>query len=494
MNKAVAPVDVSIEAALRSLDRAAPKAARDPSRPVYHFRPPAMWMNDLNGGLFHDGWYHMFYLHDPFGADGLSRAPLVEEHLPLEDVAKPNRCWGHARSRDLVRWEHLPPAIVPAREFGQLKPISGSATISPGGDPTIFYTSVDLQGRREHWAAVGDKDLVHWRPHPANPMLTAGGQGAPRFNDRWRDCFVFAAGGRSFLILGAELADCGEAVVPIFESTRRDLADWEYRGVLFRKPQDELAYFECPKFFPLEGNWVLVTSPYDPVRYFVGDFDLDSLVFTEKSGGLIDLSSEHYASENITDIDGRVWLFGWMPGWHSEKNNGEWWNGCMSLPRSLSLDDELVLRQRPAPPLATLRRRHSEQREVSARDGRVVLGVRGQEMEIAASVDPGSASQCALTVGCSPEGEGGIRIAIVDDKSRRIEVDGVSGPVLKDSPVDLRIFVDRSIVEVFADDGRVCCGRKMTTYDPNWDHVVFSSQGGTALLRSLESWQLAPIW
>jgi beta-fructofuranosidase len=456
-----------------------------------------MWMNDLNGGLYHDGWYHMFYLHDPFDSRGLSRAPNVENHPCLSpgDLRKPNRYWGHARSRDLVRWEHLPPALAPARDLGELKPISGSAIISPAGDPMIFYASVGLNRRQEQWAAIGDADLVRWRRHPANPMLTLDGYRGPQFDDRWRDCFVFAAAGRNFLILGAELAGRNEAVVPIFESTRRDLSGWQYRGILFRKPKGEIAYFECPKFFPLDGRWVLVTSPYKPVTYFVGDFDLEDLVFEERRSGLIDLSNQHYASENITDADGRVWLFGWMPGWHPERNDAGWWNGCMSLPRSLSLDEDLGLRQRPAPQLASLRRAQVTERDLRASDGRVTLqGVRGQQLEIVAEVEPGTARRCSLSVASSERGEGGIEIAIVGEGRRRIEVDGVPGPVLSGPTVDLRVFVDRSFVEVFADDGRVCCGRRMASYDPGNDRVVFSAQGGSARIASLDSWHLAPIW
>ena len=94
---------------------AEPRAASDPTRPAYHFHPPAGWMNDPNGTIYHSGWYHLFYQHNPFG----DRWGSIH--------------WGHARSRDLVRWEHLPIALGPNRELHIRFP---DGTIHNTGPPT----------------------------------------------------------------------------------------------------------------------------------------------------------------------------------------------------------------------------------------------------------------------------------------------------------------------------------------------------------------------
>ena len=167
----------------------------------------------------------------------------------------------------------------------------------------------------------------------------------------------------------------------------------------------------------------------------------------------------------------------------------------MSLPRLLSLDDDLVLRQHPAPQLDTLRRSRADETGIRAQDQTVELErARGQELEIIARVNPGSAVRCGFKVGCSPEGEGGLTIALVGNGHPRLEVDGVLGPSLVDEPRELRIFVDRSIVEVFADDGRICSGRKMTTYDPEHDRVFFFAEGGEAVLHEAIAWKMKSIW
>ncbi|HXG46495.1 MAG TPA: glycoside hydrolase family 32 protein, partial [Methylomirabilota bacterium] len=107
----------AITRAMTSVAEATPRVQDDPQRPIYHFLAPAQWMNDPNGPLFHNGYYHLFYQYNPFGDQW--------GHMH----------WGHARSRDLVTWKHLPIALAPAKEHGEDHVFSGCATISPQGRP-----------------------------------------------------------------------------------------------------------------------------------------------------------------------------------------------------------------------------------------------------------------------------------------------------------------------------------------------------------------------
>src|SRR5512140_1515317 len=81
--------NAAVARAMASVLEAVPRAAADPDRPVYHFHPPAFWHNDPNGTVWYKGWHHLFYQFNPYGS------------------VWGNMHWGHARSRDMVNWEHL---------------------------------------------------------------------------------------------------------------------------------------------------------------------------------------------------------------------------------------------------------------------------------------------------------------------------------------------------------------------------------------------------
>ena len=88
--------DSNLVKAMNAVRTAIPVASADPERPIYHFHPPANWNNDPNGTLFYKGWHHLFYQLNPFAPTG------------------GNQHWGHARTRDLVNWDHLPIALWPS--------------------------------------------------------------------------------------------------------------------------------------------------------------------------------------------------------------------------------------------------------------------------------------------------------------------------------------------------------------------------------------------
>jgi fructan beta-fructosidase len=142
-------------------------------RPQFHFTPERNWMNDPNGMVYHDGEYHLFYQHNPFGDKW--------GHMS----------WGHALSSDLVHWKHLPVALA---EQGDLRIYSGSAVVDSANtsgfgteDPPLvaIYT-----GHREESSTnqrVEDQRLAYstdrgrtWTHYSGNPILDLG---LPDFRD-----------------------------------------------------------------------------------------------------------------------------------------------------------------------------------------------------------------------------------------------------------------------------------------------------------------------
>ena len=90
--------------AMAAVTAAVPTAQKDPTRPVYHFRPPAQWMNDICGAIRYKDYYHVFYQFNPFSGDRWG-----------DDYT----LWAHARSKDLVHWEDLPWAFLPMKDRGE---------------------------------------------------------------------------------------------------------------------------------------------------------------------------------------------------------------------------------------------------------------------------------------------------------------------------------------------------------------------------------------
>ncbi|KAK6118980.1 hypothetical protein DH2020_047266 [Rehmannia glutinosa] len=119
-------------------------------RTAFHFQPRKNWMN---GPVYYKGWYHFFYQYNPFGA------------------VWGNIAWGHAVSRDLIHWRHLPIAMVPDHWYDINGVWTGSATILKDGQLVMLYTgstneSVQVQNLA-YPADPSDPLLVDWIKYPA---------------------------------------------------------------------------------------------------------------------------------------------------------------------------------------------------------------------------------------------------------------------------------------------------------------------------------------
>ena len=448
------------------LARAA-EAAADPTRPVYHFGPPSGWMNDVNGPLLHRGYYHIFYQLNPFHTD-----------------ARYGTHWGHARSTDLVHWEDLPIAIWPSTEAGETSCYSGTAGFNKDGQPIILYTSTKKwgQGRNalepfEQWAAVGDDDLINWTKHPDNPSLTLEEDGRPEFDWKWRDPFFFFEQGRSFMVLGATGVG-----TPIWESESGDLVNWTYRGLASDISQ------ECPNLFKLGDDWVMLTSPYTPVDYYIGDFDIDTYQFHPPR------QRTNRADENVLRHQHPLrcrWALpaARSPLAHFPRRGLERLHGPPARPhhragRSPTSDpcggDRDTSRRGHSPPDITL-------------DGQSkVIDVRGDALEIIVEIEPAGATFCGLRVRRSEDGTDGVRIGY-DGES--VFVGGIDMPYDRAEGQDslkLRVFLDKSVIEVFVDDGTrvasnfIDCGA-------NDLGIELFARGGAAAFRSIDIWEMESI-
>jgi len=470
-----------IDKARAAVQAAIPKAAQDPARPVYHFRPPSQWMNDICGAIYHNGYYHIFYQYNPFSGDRWG-----------DDYT----AWAHARSKDLLHWEDLPWAITPMKDRGEQRCNSGCVTLDGDGRPMIFYTFVPERreatrlGKREQWGAIPlDDDLIKWRRVQDAPLMAAGMNGVPKtVNAGWSDPFVFRSGERTFVTFKS----CDGLVC---EATNAGLTEWTYVGNMGGVDG------ECPNFFPLENKWILLRSTKPPT-YVVGDFDAGCVSFHMNGPeGVLDYGFGQnppkgrawtrglYATNSFMDESGRCLMVGWVCGFKA----GRGWNGCMSLPRVLSLDANNNLVQIPVAELEHLRSRHFHVEHLDLHnESRCLKDLEGDTLEIIAEFMPEDSLAFGLKVRCSEDGKDALRLrhagGILDVAGTKVPVPLHRGA----EHLTLRVFLDKSVMEVFINNGPTSVTRVDYPGENDLGVAVFSE--GSATLRSLDAWVMKAVW
>ena len=476
-------------------------------RPLFHFTPPRNFINDPNGLVFFQGEYHLFYQHNPEGDRW--------GHMS----------WGHAVSRDLARWTHLPVAL---REEAGIMIFSGSAVVDArntagfGRDDApamvAVYTGHSREKQTQNLAYSLDRGRT-WTKFAGNPVVDIN-------SNAFRDPKVFWHRPTNRWVMATVLAD--ERKVRLWSS--EDLKRWE-RLSDFGPAGSTKGVWECPELFeaPVEGadggetRWVLKVDVGDGApaggsggQYFVGRFD--GKAFRPEGGPgspplWLDYGKDFYASQAWNDApgDGRpVWI-GWMNNWqYANDIPTSPWRGAMTVPRALALrktPDGLRLVQSPVAGLQSLRGRHHriDGRPVPAGDTPLGGdGIEGLAVEIVAEFDPGDAEAFGLKV---RQGKGEETVIGVDRRNASVYVDRTrSGAVgfsphfpgrhaasltVGDRPVRLHILVDATSVEVFADNGRVVLTDQIFPAPESRGISLFAT-GGAARLRALDAWELRP--
>ena len=492
------------------------KLASDPYRPAYHYLPPSNWMNDPNGTFFWQGRYHLFYQYNPHEAHHGGRTGTIH--------------WGHTVSENLVDWEDLPIALTPTPDGPDMDGcFSGTAFAGPGGVPTIIYHGVP---GGICLATSTDDMLVHWEKHPANPVILTPGPDDPYKVDGAPCGWV--EGDTCYAITGNSSHDAFDGREPdrayLFKSD--DMAHWEYmhpfyEGGVYTERGEDCA---VPDFFPLGDKHVLLFASHRRgPHYYVGSYADNKFIpehhrrmafgetnFTARPGILNEC-------QTLLDDNNRRILFTRI----SEARYGcvqraSGWAGIMALPSVLSLAADNHLLVEPVPELESLRSEHQHIADLAiAPDSIVPLDpVTGNRLEIRAVFEWDDAEEFGLVVCCSPGGEEQTQIRfnanpnhyyrreipplrelildvtrsstrpdINNRESQRCHAAHVAG-----EPVELRVFIDRSVVEVFVNGGRYYLAKRIYPARPDSVGVRVFARGGKATLRSLDAWQMKAIW
>lgn len=292
-------------------------------RPNFHFSPKKGWMNDPNGLFYLNGTYHLFFQHTPFQS--------------VPDFAKMH--WGHAISKDLVKWEELTPAIA-YDEKGAI--FSGSAVVdkdntSGFGDgknvPVVaIFTYHDMKKEKAGEVDAQSQAIAYsldngktWTKYSNNPVLKN-----PGIKD-FRDPKVFWDAKRKQWVMGLAAQDRQHFYAS------KNLKDWTFLSEFGKDVGGHGGVWECPDLFPIkidgtnEEKWVLIVNinPGGPnggsaAQYFVGDFDGKTFkmddVFTKQlekqKVAWLDWGRDNYASVSFNNVpDDKRIIIGWMSNW-----------------------------------------------------------------------------------------------------------------------------------------------------------------------------------
>lgn len=478
----------------------------EPFRPQFHFSPAANWINDPNGLVYYKGEYHLFYQYHP---ESTIWGPMH---------------WGHAVSPDMVNWTELPIALYPD-EHGAI--FSGSAIIdwhNSAGFGLEAVVAIFTHHQHENGVQTQSQSLAYsldrgrtWTKYAGNPVLPPTNQ----MRD-FRDPKVFWYGtpeeGHWIMALAAY------RLILFYKSP--DLIHWEACGGFGFGHGSTEGVWECPDLFPLpvegtdEKRWVLVVgvgsggpAGGSGQQYFVGNFDGET--FTSENPKEValwaDYGADFYAAQSWSDApDGQRLFIAWMNNWvYARQIPTSTWRGAMTLPRTLTLahtPEGIRLRQRPVTQVNKLRQPSSLRQEniTIPAGGTLAPPVEaGNLWEIEAEfVAPKGADKFGLRLAWG--GEATVTVGYRDgalfcDRTASGRVDfNPAFPAIHSAPLalasgrlHLRIFVDHSSIELFANDGLVCLTQRIFP-EAGATHITFFAESAPVTLARLEIHPLTP--
>ncbi|PWA63097.1 glycosyl hydrolases family 32 protein [Artemisia annua] len=517
--------------------------------PAFHFYPGKNWMNDPNGPVYYKGWYHLFYQYSPEAAVW---GPIV---------------WGHAVSKDMVHWRHLPIAMERDQWYDVNGVWTGSATILPNNKLVVLYTgstneSVQVQNVA-YPANPSDPLLVSWVKDSANPVLSPPhGIGYKDFRDpttAW-----LTPQGKWRMVIGSKVNKTGIALLYDTE----DFINYELQ-IGWLHDVSGTGMWECVDFYPVSKNesgldtgvygpdvkHVLKASmdddrcdyyaigTYNPVigKWIPDDPKIDVGIGLRYDYGI------YYASKTFYDQHKkRRILWSWIKETDSEKTDiKRGWASLMAVPRTVALDPATGsnLIQWPIEEFDKLRSNLKEFNEVRLEPGSLIplnVGPTSQ-LDILVEFELDKKASNKLSVGggvpynCAGHGGAGVRDALgpfgllvlanknltehtpayfyiakgkkgelstffcIDQSRSSIAEDvdksiyGSTVPVLKGEKLSMRILVDHSIVEGYAQGGRTCVtSRVYPTEAINGDAQVFLFNNATnvTVVATAKIWQM----
>jgi beta-fructofuranosidase len=467
---------------LAALDLSDAQIARDPMRPQYHLLPAHGWMNDPCGPIYWKGRYHMFLQYNP---------------EPVSAV----KLWAHATSSDMIHWHREPIALAPTPGGPDAEGCWTGTAAVVDGKPTFLYTGV-VNSTPERatlgdaspplresvcMAVAEDDSLLHWRkvPQPVIPAPPAGMKVVG-----FRDPSPWRQDDNWYLIVASGERGAGGRVL-LYRSS--DFRHWEYlhpmaqgkpNGKQGTDPVDSGEMWECPDFFPLDGKHVLIHSTERRTLWQIGTLEPATMLFHAENEGLLDQGA-YYAPKSQLDAHGNRILWGWIT---EARPQAEYaaagWSGMMSLPRRLSIANGALVME-PAPEVASLR--------TAPRTGAAVFRLPTPAQEIRLGLQPDEPRTAAFEQSLlDSQGAAILLRADPQQSPGTVRVGDKQIDRIDKGPLDLHIFLDHSVAEIFINHRQVITQRyyARTPMEP----AVAITVGGSWRITGQQAWSLKSIW
>ena len=440
--------------------------------PAMPASPPASWLTyhlahpgpggafpgDPNCAFYWKGRYHLHYIY---------------QH-------KNGHSFAHVSSEDMLHWKWHPTTLTPPKTGHGM--FSGTGFLTKEGKPAIIYHG---QGSgRNQLAFALDDNLEEWTKPVAIVLKDASGQDA-KVRQWDPDCWLngdtyygISGGGPPHLMKSPNLKEWVNLGLLLHDDMPTTL------GV--KKDED----ISCANMFKIGNKWMLLCISHKlGCRYYLGDFK-DEKYLPEFHAMMSWRGWEFFAPESVLTPDGRRVMWAWcvLRGLPLQ-------SGIQSLPRELSLPEDGVLRIKPLRELETLR--HDEKSEagitVKSDAPYKLKDIAGDTLEVKVVMKPGAAKQLGVRVYCDKDGTSGFPIS-VEPETKTLALGEMKVPfeLKPDEDLTLRVFLDKNMIEVFANDRQAAVAPHK--YAPENLGVSLFSQGGDVVVTEVKGWKMKSIY
>lgn len=485
-------------------------------RPLYHHTPEYGWMNDPNGMFYKDGVWHLYFQWNPYGSKWQ------------------NMTWGHSTSKDLIHWTYNPTAIQPD---GNGSIFSGSCAIDVDGsagfgkDAVVAMFTSARESQMQSLAYSADNGLTFHKFY-GNPVLTLPTEA--------RDPNMFWNPETKLWTL--VLAHSLEKDILVFTSP--DMKRWTLVDEFGKGEGAQGGVWECPDLFKLKVDgsdkdvknsgkekWVMLVNinPGGPfggsgTQYFIGDFDGKTFTADTDSEGKIptkwmDFGKDNYASVSWSDApDHRRVIIGWMSNWqYADKVPTMQYRSANTLPRDVSLfaasDSQIYMASNPSPELLGLRGKivaSAKSVDASKRGVSFILPNSNDGVcEILLDLLPHNAKKEAADykdITLTLSNQKGEKVIMtynprehtfcfdrdhsgITNFDRHFDDKTTAPTFCNGKELSLRIFVDRSSIEVFGNDGKFVLTNLVFPNKP-YTTLTVTSADGKGKVKNLKIYEL----